>query len=76
MTAQPPREITCDAGALAADAVAVSALARLRLGAKRQGSEIKLRGATTELRELLAFCGLEGVLADADGRRPRSPPQA
>jgi ABC-type transporter Mla MlaB component len=58
MTAQPPREITCDAGALAADATAVAALARLQLGAKRQGSRIRLTGTPADLAQLLAFCGL------------------
>jgi ABC-type transporter Mla MlaB component len=74
MTAQPPREITCDADALAADATAVDALARLQLGARRQGSEIRLSGASAELEALLAFCGLGDLFRTP--REPRPPPPA
>jgi ABC-type transporter Mla MlaB component len=62
MTAQPPREIACDTDALPADLATVDALARLQLGAKRQGAEIRLEGLPANLRELLAFCGLGEVL--------------
>ena len=74
MTAQPPEEIRCDAGALAADATVVDALARLQLGAKRQGSRIRLDDAPAELRQLLAFCGLSEVFEPAP--ESRSPPDA
>jgi hypothetical protein len=62
MTGQPPREIICDVGALAPDATAIDALARLRLTARREGLDLRLRGASRELCELLAFAGLDGVL--------------
>ena len=62
MTAQRPREIVCDVGALAPDAAAVDALARLQLNAKREGVELRLDGASSELEQLLAFVGLAGVL--------------
>jgi len=62
MTAQPPREIACDVDALPADLATVDALARLQLGALRQGSAIRLEGVPADLRELLAFCGLGEVL--------------
>ena len=75
MTAQPPREIACDADALPADATAVDALARLQLGARRQGSEVHLKGLPADLRELLAFCGLADVVrADPEERSPPDAP--
>jgi STAS domain len=62
MTAARPSTIVCDVGALAPDAVAVDALARLQLTARRHGLEIRLRHASSELRELLTFVGLHHVL--------------
>jgi anti-anti-sigma regulatory factor len=52
----------CDVGGLTADAVAVDALARIRLAARRLGREVRLRDASDELRQLLAFTGLAEVL--------------
>ena len=49
-------------GALRADAVTIDVLARLQLAAKRTGLELQLRGASTELQDLLAFMGLRDVL--------------
>jgi len=54
--------IVCDVGALASDVGAVDALARLQLIARRLGLEIRLRHASGELQELLAFVGLRDVL--------------
>lgn len=62
MTARRPSTIVFDVGALAPDAVAVDALARLQLTARRLGLEIRLRHASSELQELLAFVGLRDVL--------------
>jgi hypothetical protein len=62
MTAPRPSRIVCDVGALAPDAGAVDALARLQLTARRLGLEIRLRHASGELQELLAFVGLRDVL--------------
>jgi hypothetical protein len=56
------REIVCDAGTLPPDAAAVEALARLQLGARRAGMEVRVSGVSPELRHLLAFCGLSDVL--------------
>jgi ABC-type transporter Mla MlaB component len=53
--------IVCDVNGVRSDAVAVEALARLRLGAKRHGCRVRLRGASGELLELLAFMGLANV---------------
>ena len=47
------------------DAVCVDALARLQLAARRHGCCVRLlRGASDELRELVAFMGARGVLVD------------
>jgi hypothetical protein len=63
MTAQPPeRAIVCDVSALPPDVEAIDGLARLQLLAKRQGAEIRLCKVSSELRELLALCGLGDVL--------------
>jgi ABC-type transporter Mla MlaB component len=54
----------CDVHGVDPDAVTVDALARLQLGARRHGCQVRLRGASRELRELVAFMGLEDVLSD------------
>ncbi|HWT21931.1 MAG TPA: STAS domain-containing protein, partial [Solirubrobacteraceae bacterium] len=55
--------LVCDVAALEApDAVAVDALARLQLEARRLGAEVRLRHPSLELLELLALFGLAGVL--------------
>ena len=54
----------CDVAGIAPDAVTVDALARLQLGARRQGCTVRLRNATTELRALVAFMGLTDVLPE------------
>jgi hypothetical protein len=62
MTAPRPSTIVCDVGAFAPDALTVDTLARLQLAARRLGLEIRLRHASGELQELLAFVGLRDVL--------------
>jgi ABC-type transporter Mla MlaB component len=54
----------CDVAGVAADAVAVEALARLQLGARRHGCRVHLRNASPELRALVAFMGLGDVLTE------------
>jgi ABC-type transporter Mla MlaB component len=56
--------LVCDVKDVAADAVTVDALARLGLAARRHGCQIRLRGASQELRELVAFMGLDAVLPE------------
>jgi len=69
MTAPRPSTIVCDVGALAPDAAAVDALARLQLTARRLGYEICLRDASVDLRDLLDFIGLRDVLrVEAEGQ--------
>jgi ABC-type transporter Mla MlaB component len=52
----------CEVAGVAADAVAVDALARLQLAARRYRCQVRLRGAPDELLDLVAFMGLEDVL--------------
>ncbi len=52
----------CDVQGVNADAVTVDALARLQLAARRQECQVRLRGVSDELRELVAFMGLRDVL--------------
>ena len=54
----------CDVSGVEPDAVAVDALARLQLAARRRGCRVRLRGGSSELRELVAFMGLSDVLLD------------
>ena len=62
MAVPRPSTIVCDVRGLAPDAAAVEALARLQLAARRIGLEVRLCRASTELRELIVFCGLDNVL--------------
>ena len=54
----------CDVTGVRADAVAVDALARLQLAARRRGCQVRLRNASDELVDLVAFMGLTDVLPD------------
>jgi ABC-type transporter Mla MlaB component len=53
----------CDVAEVPPDAVTVDALARLQVAAQRTGCSIRLRNASPELRELVAFMGLGDVIA-------------
>jgi ABC-type transporter Mla MlaB component len=54
----------CEVERVNADAVTVDALARLQLLARRRDCQVRLRGASDELRELVGFMGLDAVLPD------------
>jgi ABC-type transporter Mla MlaB component len=54
----------CDVSGVDPDAVTVDALARLQLAARRTGCRVRLRNASSELRDLVAFMGLSDVLPD------------
>ena len=56
--------VYCDVADVEPDAVTVDALARLQLAAQRGGREIRLRRASAELLELVAFMGLSQVLPE------------
>ena len=57
-----PEVAYCDVRGVVPDAVCVDALARLQLAARRNRCEVRLRHASPELLELVAFMGLEDVL--------------
>jgi hypothetical protein len=48
--------------ALAASVASIDLLARMELGARRAGKELRLHDASRELRELVELCGLADVL--------------
>jgi ABC-type transporter Mla MlaB component len=52
----------CDVARVESDAVTVEALARLQLGARRLGCQVRLRQASSELLQLVAFMGLTDIL--------------
>ena len=63
--------VVCDVALADADAVTVDALARLQLTAGRLGCRLRLRRASSELQELLAFMGLGDVVLRLEaGRQP------
>ena len=64
LEANAGRAVLCDIAEIASDAVAVEALARLQLGARRHACEVRLQHTSTELREVVAFMGLKDVLPD------------
>ena len=62
---QAPAGITlCDVSSVDVDAVTVDALCRLQLAAHRHGCQVRLRGASSGLLDLVAFMGLSDVLPD------------
>ena len=54
----------CDVGGIEPDAVTVEALARLQLAARRHGCQVRLRHASRNLVDLVAFMGLADVLPE------------
>ncbi len=59
----------CEVNGVEPDAVTADALARLQLAARRHGCQVRLRGASRELRDLIAFMGLAEVLPVDSGRQ-------
>jgi hypothetical protein len=57
----------CDVRDVGPDAVTVDALARLQVAARRHRCRVIVRNASAELLELVAFMGLEDVLAATAG---------
>lgn len=71
MNAPTRSTLVCDVESMTSpDLGSVGALARLQLEARRLGLELLLRGASSELRELIAFVGLEKVLCVETRRQP------
>lgn len=65
LAALPAGDVPCDVAGVAADAVAVEALARLQLAARANGQRIVMSGASAPLREVIELVGLSGVLVAA-----------
>ena len=68
----------CDVAGIEPDAVTVDALARLQLGARRQGCLVLLRNASDTLVQLVDFMGLCDVLPEGreGDERPCGPLRA
>ncbi len=65
LQANPAGVVLCDVRGVEPNAVTVDALARLQLAARRSSCQVRLRGASDELLDLVAFMGLGDVLPDA-----------
>jgi ABC-type transporter Mla MlaB component len=59
-----PSVVLCDVGGVEPDAVTVDALCRLQVAARRYGCQVRLRHASDDLLDLVAFMGLSDVLPD------------
>lgn len=59
-----PGLVHADVTGVDPDAVTVDALARLQLAARRHDCQVRLRGASSELVELIELMGLKNVLPD------------
>jgi len=57
--------LVCDVASVAVDAVAVEALTRLQLGARRHGCGVLIANAPAELGALIRLFGLDEVLRAA-----------
>jgi ABC-type transporter Mla MlaB component len=57
--------LLCDVSSVAVDAVAVEALARLQLGARRHRVTVRIANAPAQLSQLIELFGLAEVLAAA-----------
>ena len=64
LQASRPMVALCRVDGVPPDAVTVDALARLQLAARRNGCQVRLRGASRELLQLVEFMGLRDVLPD------------
>ena len=64
MSENGARIVLCDVRGVEPDAVTVDALCRLQLAARRQRCQVRLRHASEELLELVAFMGLADVLPE------------
>jgi ABC-type transporter Mla MlaB component len=62
MSESSAASLLCDVRGVEPDAVTVDALCRLQLAARRHRCSIRLRNASDELLELVAFMGLTDVL--------------
>jgi ABC-type transporter Mla MlaB component len=65
LAANPGAVLLCDVTGVPVDAVAMEALARLHLGARRNGCTVHLRNTPDDLVDLATFMGLEQVVVAA-----------
>ena len=65
LATERPDVVLCDVAGIEADAVAVDALARLQLAARRNGCRVDFEGASPLLRTLIELTGLRAALLDA-----------
>jgi ABC-type transporter Mla MlaB component len=63
--------LTCDLAGLEADAVAVDALARIALAARRAGAQLIVTRASGDLLSLIAFMGLDCAVGEGQALRCR-----
>lgn len=56
--------VHCDVADVAATAVTVEALSRLQLAARKYNCQVRLRNASPDLLQLVAFLGLSDVLPE------------
>ena|SRR5438876_4439315 len=63
LATSPGAVLLCDVTGIPVDAVAIEALARLRLGARRKGCTVHLRNVPDDLVDLATFMGLGQVVA-------------
>lgn len=73
VTEHTPARVLCDVAGVAADAVAVDALARMQLAARRNNCTVTLTGMQGELRALVALMGLANVLPAGEAHPPGEP---
>jgi ABC-type transporter Mla MlaB component len=64
LESNPATILRCEVAGVDADVVAVDALARLALAARRHGCRVRLCGASEELLALVAFLGLADLLRE------------
>jgi ABC-type transporter Mla MlaB component len=64
LTANRASVALCDVDGVPPDAVTVDALCRLQLAARRLSCQVRLRHASRELLELVAYMGLADVFAE------------
>ena len=69
MPAVEPGLVVVDASVLAPTGATIDLLARLELAAQRLGRHVLLRQPSRDLRELIAFTGLDEVLRVEPGRK-------
>jgi ABC-type transporter Mla MlaB component len=68
-----PQLLTVEVAPIEPDAVALDALARLALAARRHGCAVQLRGASPQLELLIEFAGLADALPSEDAAPPVRP---